>query len=87
MRKRRLPTAGELPFLSLRQGGKPPCERPGCGHHMKLIRHFQFIDLPGHDILMVTILNGAVVMNTALLIPANETCPQRQTSEYLVVVE
>jgi translation initiation factor 2 subunit 3 len=54
---------------------------------MKLIRHFQFIDLPGHDILMVTILNGAVVMNTALLIPANETCPQRQTSEYLVVVE
>ncbi|GFH21820.1 uncharacterized protein HaLaN_19190, partial [Haematococcus lacustris] len=34
----------------------------------------------GHDILMATMLNGAAVMDGALLlIAANETCPQPQT--------
>ncbi|KAF8889092.1 translation initiation factor eIF2 gamma subunit [Infundibulicybe gibba] len=51
----------------------PPCERPGCGHRMKLIRHVSFVDCPGHDILMATMLN--------------ETCPQPQTSEHLAAVE
>ena len=37
--------------------------------------------LPGHDILMATMLNGAAVMDGALLlIAANESCPQPQTS-------
>ncbi|KAI9508054.1 translation initiation factor eIF2 gamma subunit [Russula earlei] len=66
----------------------PPCERPGCGHRMKLIRHVSFVDCPGHDILMATMLNGAAVMDAALLlIAANETCPQPQTSEHLAAVE
>lgn len=44
--------------------------------------------LPGHDILMATMLNGAAVMDGALLlIAANETCPQPQTSEHLAAVE
>ncbi|KAJ3492507.1 hypothetical protein NLJ89_g11219 [Agrocybe chaxingu] len=66
----------------------PPCERPGCGHRMKLIRHVSFVDCPGHDILMATMLNGAAVMDAALLLIAgNETCPQPQTSEHLAAVE
>ena len=43
---------------------------------------------PGHDILMATMLNGAAVMDAALLLVAgNETCPQPQTSEHLAAVE
>ena len=66
----------------------PPCERPGCNSRMKLIRHVSFVDCPGHDILMATMLNGAAVMDAALLlIAANETCPQPQTMEHLAAVE
>jgi len=66
----------------------PPCERLGCGHKMKLLRHVSFVDCPGHDILMATMLNGAAVMDAALLLVAgNETCPQPQTSEHLAAVE
>ena len=37
---------------------------------------------------MATMLNGAAVMDGALLlIAANETCPQPQTSEHLAAVE
>ncbi|KAJ7885878.1 elongation factor Tu GTP binding domain-containing protein [Mycena olivaceomarginata] len=66
----------------------PPCERPGCNSRMKLVRHVSFVDCPGHDILMATMLNGAAVMDAALLLVAgNETCPQPQTSEHLAAVE
>ncbi|KAG2426891.1 hypothetical protein HXX76_012678 [Chlamydomonas incerta] len=64
----------------------PPCEL--CGSAMELVRHVSFVDCPGHDILMATMLNGAAVMDGALLlIAANETCPQPQTSEHLAAVE
>jgi translation initiation factor 2 subunit 3 len=55
---------------------------------MKLLRHVSFVDCPGHDILMATMLNGAAVMDAALLlIAANEPCPQPQTSEHLAAIE
>jgi translation initiation factor 2 gamma subunit (eIF-2gamma) len=55
---------------------------------MKLVRHVSFVDCPGHDILMATMLNGAAVMDAALLLIAgNESCPQPQTSEHLAAVE
>ncbi|AFZ80256.1 elongation factor Tu family member [Theileria equi strain WA] len=67
---------------------EPLCERPGCGHKMELKRHVSFVDCPGHDILMATMLNGAAVMDAALLLIAgNESCPQPQTSEHLAAVE
>lgn len=54
----------------------------------KLKRHVSFVDCPGHDILMATMLNGAAVMDAALLLVAgNEPCPQPQTSEHLAAVE
>ena len=46
-------------------------------YHLK--RHVSFVDCPGHDILMATMLNGAAVMDAALLLVAgNEPCPQPQ---------
>lgn len=66
----------------------PICERLGCGQRMVLQRHVSFVDCPGHDILMATMLNGAAVMDAALLLIAgNESCPQPQTSEHLAAVE
>jgi len=66
----------------------PKCPRQGCNGRMKLMRHVSFVDCPGHDILMATMLNGAAVMDAALLLIAgNESCPQPQTSEHLAAVE
>lgn len=67
---------------------KWPCARSNCTGKFSLIRHVSFVDCPGHDILMATMLNGAAVMDAALLlIAANETCPQPQTSEHLAAIE
>lgn len=65
-----------------------PCDRPGCKGMFVLQRHVSFVDCPGHDILMATMLNGAAVMDAALLLIAgNESCPQPQTSEHLAAIE
>ncbi|KAG2738776.1 hypothetical protein P692DRAFT_20757372 [Suillus brevipes Sb2] len=50
---------------------------------MKLICYVSFVDCPGHDILMATMLNSAAVMDAALLFIAG---PQPQTSEHLAAV-
>ncbi|KAI9683352.1 MAG: eukaryotic translation initiation factor 2 subunit gamma [Trizodia sp. TS-e1964] len=66
----------------------PPCEREGCSGVYRLLRHVSFVDCPGHDILMSTMLSGAAVMDAALLLIAgNEICPQPQTSEHLAAIE
>uniref|UniRef100_J3MPH5 Tr-type G domain-containing protein n=1 Tax=Oryza brachyantha TaxID=4533 RepID=J3MPH5_ORYBR len=67
----------------------PHCDVPGFENtRMKLLRHVSFVDCPGHDILMATMLNGAAIMDGALLlIAANESCPQPQTSEHLAAVQ
>jgi len=65
-----------------------PCDRAGCSGRFRVLRHVSFVDCPGHDILMATMLNGAAVMDAALLLIAgNESCPQPQTSEHLAAVE
>lgn len=67
-------------------GMKPKCAV--CDGPMTLQRHVSFVDCPGHDILMATMLNGAAVMDAAMLLVAgNEPCPQPQTSEHLAAVE
>ncbi|VVA99596.1 unnamed protein product [Arabis nemorensis] len=68
---------------------KPDCDVPGFEKcKMKLLRHVSFVDCPGHDLLMATMLNGAAIMDGALLlIAANETCPQPQTAEHLASVD
>ncbi|XP_039754660.1 eukaryotic translation initiation factor 2 subunit 3-like isoform X2 [Pararge aegeria] len=65
-----------------------PCLRTACTGRFQLVRHVSFVDCPGHDILMATMLNGAAVMDAALLLIAgNESCPQPQTSEHLAAIE
>lgn len=39
-----------------------------CGTPLELQRHVSFVDCPGHDILMATMLTGAAVMDAALLL-------------------
>lgn len=64
------------------------CDRLGCGGSFQLLRHVSFVDCPGHDILMATMLNGAAIMDAALLLVAgNEPCPQPQTSEHLAAID
>ncbi|KAF0312739.1 Eukaryotic translation initiation factor 2 subunit 3, Y-linked [Amphibalanus amphitrite] len=64
------------------------CSRQSCNGHFRLTRHVSFVDCPGHDILMATMLNGAAVMDAAfLLVAGNEPCPQPQTSEHLAAIE
>merc|ERR1712065_135079 len=70
------------------QVDNPPCAMEDCDGEMELLRHVSFVDCPGHDILMATMLNGAAVMDAALLLVAgNESCPQPQTSEHLAAIE
>ncbi|WUR03837.1 translation initiation factor 2 subunit gamma [Vairimorpha necatrix] len=59
-----------------------------CHGNLLLIRHVSFVDCPGHDVLMATMLSGTAIMDAALLlIAANEPCPQPQTTEHLCAVE
>jgi len=63
----------------------PICE---CGSSMTLKKHVSFVDCPGHDIYMSTMLSGTSVMDASLLlIASNEICPQPQTLEHLAAME
>ena len=64
----------------------PEC--PACGSEAKFQRAVSFVDAPGHEILMATMLSGAAVMDGAILvIAADETCPQPQTREHLAAID
>ncbi len=58
------------------------------GEDMVLIKHVSFVDCPGHESYMTTMIGGTSVMDCAfLLIGANnETVPQKQTHEHLMVL-
>lgn len=62
-----------------------------CENHKvktKFLRKVSFVDAPGHESLMATMLSGATIMDGALLlIAANEECPQPQTREHLMALE
>jgi translation initiation factor 2 subunit 3 len=63
-------------------------ECPVCGGEAELQRTISFVDAPGHEILMATMLSGAAVMDGAILvIAADEPCPQPQTREHLAAIE
>ncbi|MHA1332662.1 MAG: translation initiation factor IF-2 subunit gamma [Candidatus Odinarchaeia archaeon] len=61
---------------------------PHCGSELEFVRRISFVDAPGHEILMATVISGASLMDGAMLvIAANEPCPQPQTREHLVTLE
>lgn len=52
------------------------------------VRKVSFVDAPGHESLMATMLAGTTVMDGAiLLVAANEPCPQPQTREHLMALQ
>ncbi len=65
---------------------EPVC--PSCGGEAKFLRAVSFVDAPGHETLMATMLSGAAIMDGALLlVAANETVPQPQTREHLYALD
>ncbi|MCI4369083.1 MAG: translation initiation factor IF-2 subunit gamma, partial [Thermoplasmata archaeon] len=63
---------------------------PNCadGSAAKLLRALSFVDAPGHETLMATMLSGAAIMDGALLlVAANEKVPQPQTREHLYALD
>jgi len=61
---------------------------PTCGKKPEKLRKVSFVDAPGHETLMTTMLSGAAMMNGAVLvIAANEKCPQPQTEEHLMALK
>jgi translation initiation factor 2 subunit 3 len=65
---------------------EPKC--PACGGEAKFLRAVSFVDAPGHEALMATMLSGAALMDGALLlVAANEPVPQPQTREHLYALD
>jgi translation initiation factor 2 subunit 3 len=65
---------------------KPVCTV--CGSKAVPFRSVSFVDAPGHETLMATMLSGSALMDGAMLvIAANEVCPQPQTKEHLMALE
>ena len=58
------------------------------GVRTEILRTVSFVDSPGHEMLMATMLSGAALMDGAILvIAANEKCPRPQTREHLSALE
>jgi translation initiation factor 2 subunit 3 len=52
------------------------------------VRRVSFLDAPGHETLMATVIAASSIMDGALfVVAANEECPQPQTQEHLMVLE
>jgi translation initiation factor 2 subunit 3 len=65
---------------------KPVC--PNCNSEAVFVRAISFVDAPGHEALMATMLSGAAIMDGAILvIAADESCPQPQTREHLAAAQ
>lgn len=76
----------------------PKCKEPQCyttkekcpidDGETEVLRTVSFVDSPGHETLMATMLSGAALMDGAVLvIAANESCPQPQTKEHLMALD
>lgn len=58
-----------------------------CGGKAEFKRRVSFLDAPGHETLMTTVISASSIMDGALLlISASEECPQPQTAEHLMVL-
>jgi len=52
------------------------------------VRTVSFVDAPGHETLMATMLSGAAIMDGAVLVvSATEDVPQAQTEEHLMALD
>ncbi|PSQ04531.1 translation initiation factor IF-2 subunit gamma [Halobacteriales archaeon QS_6_71_20] len=76
----------------------PECAEPECytveetcpEHDVdtEVLRTVSFVDAPGHETLMATMLSGASIMDGAVLVvSATEDVPQAQTEEHLMALD
>jgi len=75
----------------------PDVEEPECytveeecpdGSASEQLRTVSFVDAPGHETLMATMLSGAAIMDGAVLVvSATEDVPQAQTEEHLMALD
>ncbi|WP_332897259.1 translation initiation factor IF-2 subunit gamma [Haladaptatus sp. CMSO5] len=75
----------------------PGVEEPECytvkeecedGTESEPLRTVSFVDAPGHETLMATMLSGAAIMDGAvLLVSATSPVPQAQTEEHLMALD
>lgn len=75
----------------------PGVEEPECytieeecedGSESEVVRTVSFVDAPGHETLMATMLSGASIMDGAVLVvSATEDVPQAQTEEHLMALD
>ncbi len=58
------------------------------GEESEPLRTVSFVDAPGHETLMATMLSGAAIMDGAVLVvSASEPVPQAQTEEHLMALD
>ncbi len=58
------------------------------GSASDMLRTVSFVDAPGHETLMATMLSGAAIMDGAVLVvSASEPVPQAQTEEHLMALD
>jgi translation initiation factor 2 subunit 3 len=58
------------------------------GSKSDVLRTVSFVDAPGHETLMATMLSGAALMDGAVLVvSATEDVPQAQTEEHLMALD
>ena len=75
-------------YRCIREDGEEFYSREKVNDSCELSRVISFVDAPGHETLMATMLSGSSIMNGALLVvAANEKCPQPQTREHLIALE
>jgi translation initiation factor 2 subunit 3 len=77
-------------FRRCPEGGEYTVEVRCPNHNVKteILRTVSFVDSPGHETLMATMLSGAALMDGAVLvIAANERCPRPQTKEHLMALD
>jgi len=61
---------------------------PKCFVNAEILRTVSFVDAPGHESLMATVLTGSALMDGAILVIAvDEKCPLPQTREHLTTLE
>jgi translation initiation factor 2 subunit 3 len=53
----------------------------------KPVRYITFVDAPGHEMLMATMLSGAAIMDAAILVIAANEGIKPQTQEHLVALQ
>ncbi|QKQ99806.1 translation initiation factor IF-2 subunit gamma [Metallosphaera tengchongensis] len=66
---------------------EPSCNTCGSDEEPEFLRRISFVDAPGHEVLMATMLSGTAILDGAILVvAANEPFPQPQTREHFVAL-